>query len=200
MVYLHRIYTKTGDQGTTFLGNGTSVSKTSPRVRAMGSVDEVNALMGLAICSCESQAWRAQLLLIQNDLFDLGADLCVPQVELETVSEGEESAYQPLRIDVDKIEDLEAWMDQMTPNQQPLHSFVLPGGTEFVARLHLARAVCRRAELDVWNLMETETISPVIGRYLNRLADFLFVLAREANQQGAGDVLWKPLAGRAKSS
>ncbi len=189
MVYLNRIYTKGGDAGETSLGNGVRVSKTHPRILAYGGTDELNSLLGVAL-TCELPGevadWMRQ---VQNDLFDLGADLCVPESDTPT-------EYEPLRVAAEQIETLEGWIDSVNERLEPLESFVLPGGTPAAAHLHHARAVCRRIETQVLRLVETEAINPNVAIYLNRLSDLLFVLARLCNNGGADDVLWKPGQGR----
>lgn len=192
MVRLDRIYTRGGDRGITSLGDGQRVPKTHPRIAAYGSVDELNCVLGLAVRQPGlPRAARALLARIQNDLFDLGADLAVPRALDETPG-------KRLRITAAQVEGLEAAIDGYTARLQPLQSFVLPGGTAGAAWLHLARTVCRRAELQVAHLLESE--SEHVGEqalvYLNRLADLLFVMARWANDGGHGDVLWVPGAGR----
>src|SRR5436190_1741794 len=187
MVYLSKIYTKSGDKGDTGLGDGSRVRKDHPRVAAFGEVDELNAVLGLIHAYCPDLADRDLLRRIQNDLFDVGADLCVPPAE------GEENC---LRVIAEQYERLERAIDRLNEGLQPLHSFVLPGGTPAAAWLHLARTVCRRAERAVVTLTHTEKVNPHALVYLNRLSDFLFVLARVANDGGKGDVLWVPGAGR----
>ncbi|MBV9123283.1 MAG: cob(I)yrinic acid a,c-diamide adenosyltransferase [Planctomycetes bacterium] len=185
MVYLSRIYTKTGDQGDTGLGDGSRVAKDHPRVAAYGSVDELNAVLGLLL-AFQPEAGEAGLLRgIQNDLFDVGADLCVPQTSPEKPGER-------LRVRPEQAARLEAAIDRLNAGLTPLTSFVLPGGRPAAAWCHLARTVCRRAERDVVTLARTEPINPAIIIYLNRLSDFLFVLARVYNDQSKGDVLWVP--------
>ena len=187
MVYLDRIYTKAGDQGQTSLGDGRRVSKTDRRVVAYGSVDELNAVMGVVHATgvhesvIESLAIR--LRHVQNDLLDLGADLCVP--------ESSQRSAQALRITESQITTLERWIDEATSRLEPLKSFVVPGGTLASAHLHHARTVCRRAEIEVLRLAETERVNPQVPIYLNRLSDLLFVWARVCND-GGGDVLWNP--------
>jgi len=185
MVFLSRIYTKSGDRGETGLGDGTRVPKDAPRVEAFGQVDELNAVIGLVLANSLDCPEAALLRSIQNDLFDVGADLCVPQPE------GEE-AGKCLRVTVAQAERLEKAIDRLNENLQPLNSFVLPGGSPAAAWLHLARTVCRRAERAVVTLMHSETVNQQVLIYLNRLSDFLFVLARVANDGGKGDVLWVP--------
>ena len=190
MVYLSRIYTKSGDAGDTGLGDGTRVPKEHARVEAYGQVDELNAVIGLVVVGCPDCPEAAFLRGIQNDLFDVGADLCVPPAS------GEPGASAPggaeLRVTAAQAERLEKAIDRLNENLQPLRSFVLPGGTPAAAHLHLARTVCRRAERAVVTLMRTEPVNPQVLIYLNRLSDFLFVLARVANAGGRGDVLWVP--------
>jgi cob(I)alamin adenosyltransferase len=185
VVYLNRIYTRTGDDGTTALGDGTRVPKTHPRIAAYGGVDELNAVIGLVLAA-ELPDWISRhLAQIQNDLFDLGADLCVPE-------SSEQSGKVPLRATPHQTERLESWIDAANERLQPLTSFVLPGGTAAAAHLHHARTVCRRVEIEVLQLAEFEAINPHVPMYLNRLSDLLFVLARVANDDGTRDVLWSP--------
>jgi cob(I)alamin adenosyltransferase len=182
MVKLDKIYTRGGDGGDTSLGDGSRVRKHSLRVEAYGTVDEANAAIGVALMHAEGEA-DAMLARVQNDMFDLGADLCVPP-------EGERKPA--LRIDQAQVDRLEAEIDSMNTTLAPLESFVLPGGTAASAHLHLARTVVRRAERSVSRLAESETMAPLALVYLNRLSDHLFVLARVLNDGGAGDVLWRP--------
>ncbi|WP_373649504.1 cob(I)yrinic acid a,c-diamide adenosyltransferase [Schlesneria sp. DSM 10557] len=191
MVYLNRIYTKTGDTGETSLGDGRRVRKTDPRIIAYGTVDELNSSLGVALCASPSTEITSMLTLIQNDLFDVGADLCVPESETPL-------AYTPLRVTADQVEQLESWIDRANTRLEPLTSFILPGGTPASAQLHVSRTICRRAEIEVLRLMEVESINTQILIYLNRLSDLLFVLARSANDEGKGDVLWVPGANRKK--
>jgi cob(I)alamin adenosyltransferase len=185
MVYLNRIYTRTGDDGTTGLGDGTRVPKSHPRIAAYGGVDELNSVIGLALAA-GLPAWVAERLgLIQNDLFDLGADLCVPEA-------AQPPEKPPLRVSAAQTERLERWIDEANERLQPLTSFILPGGTPAAAHLHLARTVCRRVEIEVVQLGEYESINPQVQMYLNRLSDLLFVLARVCNDDGTRDVLWAP--------
>lgn len=183
MVTLNRIYTRTGDTGETGLGDGSRTSKASWRVRTIGAVDEANAAIGIARLDAEGDADQ-MLARIQNDLFDLGADLCAPE-------EGRKAEGR-LRICEAQVERLEREMDTMNEALEPLTSFVLPGGTALAARLHLARTIARRAETTMVALAEREKINPAAMRYVNRLSDHLFVMARTANKDGMGDVLWKP--------
>jgi cob(I)alamin adenosyltransferase len=189
MVVLNRIYTKTGDAGTTALGSGERVPKTSPRIAAYGTVDETNAAVGVArthLAGSEPDV-DAMLLRIQNDLFDLGADLCVPD-------KGEKLPYEPLRVADAQVTRLEAEIDQMNASLDPLRSFILPGGTPAGAALHVARTVSRRAERMMVELANVpgETVSPPALKYINRLSDFLFVASRYVNDRGKGDILWVP--------
>lgn len=185
MVHLTRIYTRGGDQGRTSLGDGTRVAKHALRVETYGTVDEANATLGLARLHTTGPA-DAMLARIQNDLFDLGADLCRP-------GDGSDGK---LRIAPVQVERLEQEIDAMNADLPELRSFILPGGTPAAAALHLARTVVRRAERHAVALAEQETISPEAVKYLNRLSDHLFVLARVVNDGGAQDVLWVPGANR----
>jgi cob(I)alamin adenosyltransferase len=185
MVLLTRIYTRGGDQGRTSLGDGSRVAKHALRVEAYGNVDETNAVIGLARLHAEGLVDEA-LARIQNDLFDLGADLCRP----------DDGTDAHLRIAEPQVERLEQEIDQLNADLAPLESFVLPGGTPVAAFLHLARTVARRAERSVVRLGEQETVNPAALRYLNRLSDHLFVLSRVANGGGSKDVLWVPGANR----
>ncbi len=185
MVFLSRIYTKSGDAGDTGLGDGTRVPKDHPRVAAYGGVDELNAVLGLLLAS-ESGAAEADLLRgVQNDLFDVGADLCVPP-------KPDEAPGQCLRVRPEQAARLEAAIDRLNEPLPPLKSFVLPGGSSSAAWCHLARTVCRRAERDVVTLARSESVNPQVIVYLNRLSDLLFVLARAYNRGAQGDVLWVP--------
>lgn len=186
MVYLNRIYTRTGDEGQTSLGNGDRVFKTSLRIQAYGGVDELNSLLGVVRMHAEQPTLRDRLGIIQNDLFDVGADLCVPPAASDDPGSG------GLRIVPGQVTRLEGWIDEATLQLQPLTSFILPGGTSAAAYLHLARAVCRRVEIGVLALSESEAVNPQVLIYLNRLSDVLFVWARLANDSGRGDVLWVP--------
>ena len=184
MVKLTRIYTKGGDKGRTSLGDGERVAKHDPRVAAYGAVDEANAAVGLARLHAKGKA-DAMLARIQNDLFDLGADLCRP--------EGKEGA---LRIVEAQVERLEREIDGMNAALQPLTSFVLPGGKPAAAALHLARTIVRRAEREMTALAEGSAVNPIAIKYINRLSDHLFVLSRHLNDRGKRDVLWRPGANR----
>ena len=185
MVYLSRIYTKTGDSGETSLGDGTRVPKDHPRVAAYGSVDELNAAIGLLLAHQPETAEGELLRGIQNDLFDVGADLCLP-------SEPDEAEGKHLRVQASQAARLEEAIDRLNANLAPLRSFVLPGGKPAAAWCHMARTICRRAERDVVTLARTESVNRQVVIYLNRLSDLLFVLARACNQDGKADVLWQP--------
>jgi cob(I)alamin adenosyltransferase len=187
MVTLSKIYTKTGDLGETGLGDGSRISKTSQRITAIGAVDEANSAIGIARLDAEDEM-DAMLARIQNDLFDLGADLSAP--------EDGRKAEGRLRISGAPVERLEREIDAMNATLSPLTSFVLPGGTALAAHLHLARAIARRVECAIVELSAKEQINPEALRYANRLSDHLFVMARTANNQGMGDVLWVPGANR----
>ncbi|MBO9708661.1 MAG: cob(I)yrinic acid a,c-diamide adenosyltransferase [Caulobacter sp.] len=192
MVTLNRIYTRTGDKGLTRLSTGQPVSKASLRVEAYGGVDETNAFIGVARQHTKDDAELDALLeRIQNDLFDLGADLATPE-------QNEKPEWEPLRVIDSQVERLEREIDAMNARLSPLTSFVLPAGSPASAALHVARTVCRRAERKVVELIGTE--GEIVGepalKYLNRLSDLLFVAARRANDDGAADVLWKPGATR----
>ena len=180
MVKLTKIYTRTGDEGTTGLVDGSRRSKAEPRMVAIGEVDEANSAIGVALLSVEGPL-AAQLTMIQNDLFDLGADLATPG-EIEGA----------LRIVPEQVARLEAEIDAINASLSPLTSFILPGGSAASAHLHLARAIARRAERAAVALAEQEAINPPALAYLNRLSDWLFVAARTMNQSGASDVLWVP--------
>ena len=184
MVVLSKIYTKTGDAGETGLGDGTRVPKYDLRVAAYGTVDETNATVGLARLYGDMDAPLAR---ISNDLFDLGADLCTPDLAGDTAA-----LYPRLRIIPAQTERLEAEIDAMNANLTPLRSFVLPGGTALAAHLHLCRTVCRRAERLTVELAAHEPVNPEAVKYLNRLSDWFFVASRIANDGGAKDVLWVP--------
>ncbi len=188
MVVLTKIYTKTGDDGTTALGSGQRVLKTASRIEAYGTVDETNAAIGMArlMLPEDRRDVAAMLARIQNDLFDLGADLCVPD-------SGEPLPYTPLRIKDAQAERLEREIDAMNGEMAPLASFVLPGGSKAGAALHLARTICRRAERRIVQLkLEGEPVSDAACRYINRLSDHLFVASRYVNGKGKDDLLWQP--------
>ena len=191
MVKLTKIYTRGGDAGETSLGDGTRVPKHSPRPTAYGTVDETNAVIGMARLTAVADGGAetdAMLARIQNDLFDLGADLCTPEVE--------NPKYPPLRITAQQVDRLEAEIDAMNAELQPLNSFILPGGKPTAAHLHLARTVARRAEREITYAATLEPIGAEVVKYMNRLSDHLFVLARWINDRGATDVLWVPGANR----
>lgn len=190
MVVLNKIYTRTGDFGETALGNGARVAKHSVRVEAYGTVDETNATIGMARLHATGDT-DAALARIQNDLFDLGADLCRPDMAQDADAE-----YPPLRMVDAQVERLEAEIDAMTKVLEPLRSFVLPGGTALAAHLHLVRTVSRRAERLATHLATMEDVNPAAIRYLNRLSDWCFTAARMANDDGKADVLWVPGANR----
>ena len=190
MVVLNKIYTKTGDAGETALGNGARVAKHSLRVAAYGTVDETNATVGLARLHSEGTL-DARLAAIQNDLFDLGADLCRPDMEQDAQAE-----YPPLRMVESQVLRLEREIDEMNAALAPLRSFILPGGSALAAHLHLCRTVSRRAERMTVELATMESINDHAVTYLNRLSDWFFVASRVANDGGAGDVLWVPGANR----
>ncbi|MHC8508649.1 MAG: cob(I)yrinic acid a,c-diamide adenosyltransferase [Rhodospirillales bacterium] len=183
MVILSKIYTKGGDAGETSLGSGERTAKHADRVAAYGAVDEANCVVGMARLHTTG-ADDAMLARIQNDLFDLGADLCRP--------EGDARAASALRVSDAQVDRLEAEIDAMNAELSPLNSFVLPGGSAAAAHLHLARAVSRRAERDMTRLAAAEPVNPAAVRYINRLSDHLFVMARRLNNNGADDVLWTP--------
>lgn len=187
MVKLDRIYTRGGDKGETSLGGGARVAKHDPRVAAYGSVDETNAAIGLAALHTDGEA-AEMLRRIQNDLFDLGADLCTP--------ESPAPKHPPLRVSQAQIARLEAEIDRLNAELAPLKSFILPGGSPAAAWLHLARTVARRAEREICALSAREAVNPLALAYINRLSDHLFVLARHLNDKGAADVLWAPGANR----
>jgi cob(I)alamin adenosyltransferase len=192
-VHLTRIYTKAGDDGTTALGDMTRVPKTDPRIGAFADVDETNAAIGLVLALAADLAAdvREVLTTVQNDLFDVGADLCTPVAE--------NPKYPPLRIDDSYVERLEEWCDRYNADLPKLNSFVLPGGSSAAALLHHARTVARRAERSTWTLLaaDGDRTARAPARYLNRLSDLLFILARYAN--AGNDVLWRPGGERVSS-
>jgi len=183
VVQLTRIYTRGGDKGETSLGDGARVAKHDLRVAAYGTVDEANACVGLARLACKGELDQI-LARVQNDLFDLGGDLCTP--------ERERPKHPPLRVSAAQVERLEAEIDRLNAELAPLKSFVLPGGGAAAAHLHLARTVVRRAEREMTLLATREAVNPEAVRYVNRLSDLLFVMARHANEKGSRDVLWVP--------
>ncbi len=190
MVVLNKIYTRTGDKGTTALGNGDRVAKHDARVTAYGTTDELNAFLGVARLHAEGDIDSA-LARIQNDLFDLGADLCRPDMGKDA-----EAEYPPLRIVASQITRLENEIDAMNAQLEPLRSFILPGGSALAAQLHVCRTVARRAERLSVELSQSEEINADAVTYLNRLSDWFFVAARMANDEGRADVLWVPGANR----
>ena len=201
MVRLNKIYTRTGDDGSTALGDGRRRKKNDPRIIAYGSVDETNSAIGLARLSTQGSS-HPDLLAIdrvlaraQNDLFDLGADLCVPE---ERKVESKKAAHAPLRVTKGQVTALEHAIDELNADLSPLRSFVLPAGSPAGAALHLARTICRRAERDMVALaaIKDEKVGAAALAYVNRLSDYLFVAARFANGRGEADVLWVPGAGQ----
>jgi len=191
LVKLNKIYTRTGDDGSTGLVDGSRLSKTAQRVRAYGDVDETNAVIGLVRLQLENRRLDDMLSRIQNDLFDLGADLATP-----LPNAGEADSEYALRMLPEQTTRLEQELDALNTDLAPLNSFVLPGGTPPAAYLHQARTVCRRAERECVALAEEEAVNPVALSYLNRLSDFLFVAGRWCNDQGDADVKWVPGANR----
>ncbi|WP_404381434.1 cob(I)yrinic acid a,c-diamide adenosyltransferase [Knoellia locipacati] len=203
MVNLTRIYTRTGDDGTTSLGDFSRTSKTDPRLAAYADVNEANAVIGVVLATgALGDDVRAVLTRVQNDLFDVGADLCTPLLE--------NPEYPPLRVQVEWIDELEADCDAQNAKLDKLRSFILPGGTVAAAHLHQATTVVRRAERATWAAIDehgTEVgtakgeggVNPTTAAYLNRLSDLLFILARVANLDAGGDVLWRPGGGRAEA-
>lgn len=193
-VRINRVYTRTGDDGTTGLGDFSRVPKTDPRLAAYADADETGAVLGVALTAAGLDEDAAALLRrVQNDLFDVGADLCLPLAK--------EYAHEPLRVRAEWVTELEEAIDRYNEGLPKLTTFVLSGGTPAAAHLHLARTVSRRAERSAWAAIEAygtdvpDGVNPVVARYLNRLSDLLFVLARRANAQ-TGDVLWQPGGGR----
>ncbi|MCK8457537.1 MULTISPECIES: cob(I)yrinic acid a,c-diamide adenosyltransferase [Sphingomonas] len=196
MVKLNKIYTRTGDDGTTGLVDGSRVSKSSALMQAIGDVDEANSAIGLAVIALGDQPMAAALTRIQNDLFDLGADLATPAGADEAGADDFTPSEMVLRIVPSQVERLEREIDAMNAHLAPLRSFILPGGSAEAAALHLARAISRRAERSAVGASETQRLNPAALAYVNRLSDFLFVASRAVNQNGAGDVLWRPGATR----
>jgi len=184
VVRLTRIYTRLGDEGDTHLGDMSRARKTSARVVAYGDVDELNAVLGVARAQGLAPAVDGWLSLVQYDLFDLGADLCVPA--------GDDPGRSRLRVDPSQVQRLERWCDEINDQLPDLTSFVLPAGTPGAAALHHARTVCRRAERSAVALADAEPVTREVLAYLNRLSDLLFILARAANREAGGDVLWVP--------
>ena len=194
MVNLTRIYTRTGDDGSTRLGDMSETTKTDLRLRAYADVDEANAHLGVALSAGDLDEDVVRLLThVQNDLFDVGADFCTPVVP--------DPEYPPLRIEADYVDRLEAWCDTYNEDLPKLRSFILNGGTPGAAHLHVARTVCRRAERSAWAAWEehADSMNVLAIRYLNRLSDLLFILARHANRE-LGDVLWVPGGERGAAS
>jgi cob(I)alamin adenosyltransferase len=185
LVKLNKIYTKTGDDGTTGLGTGERCPKDAIRVEAFGTVDELNAALGVARLYSGPTDLDSILNRIQNDLFDLGADLCIPETENPL-------AYEPLRIVITQVEQLERDIDKLNESLAPLTSFILPAGSPLATHLHLARTIARRAERHMVTLARQATINKQAMLYINRLSDLLFVMARIANHDEGGDVLWVP--------
>ena len=189
MVVLSKIYTRTGDKGTTALGSGERVPKHALRIAAYGTVDETNASIGMVRVHLGDTEPKldAMLVRIQNDLFDLGADLCVPD-------RGEKLEYEPLRVTDAQVKRLEQEIDEMNAELKPLRSFVLPGGTPAAAALHMARTISRRAERLMFELAAdaSEPVGSAALKYINRLSDYLFVASRFVNHHATGDVLWVP--------
>ena len=188
MVKLNKIYTRTGDDGTTGLVDGTRAAKHSARIAAIGAVDEANSVLGFAAAAVSDEAVGGALYRLQNDLFELGADLATPAGEDEDFAPSE----MVLRMASDQVAWLEAAIDAATDQLEPLTSFILPGGTEAAARLHLARASARAAERAVTALAEECAVNPHAVQFINRLSDYLFVMARLANDGGKADVKWVP--------
>ncbi len=186
MVKLNKIYTRTGDDGTTGLVDGSRTPKDAPRMAAIGDVDELNATIGVAALHVSGDALQ-RLRVIQNDLFDLGADLATPEGDF---------GWEPLRIVAAQVDRLETELDAMNDAMEPLNSFILPGGSPAGAALHIARATCRRAERTAVAAARDVALNPLALAYLNRLSDYLFVMGRAVNNNGADDILWVPGASR----
>ena len=182
MVTLNKIYTRTGDKGDTALGNGSRGSKDNERVNAYGNVDELNASIGI-VKNYASQTMKKILSEIQNDLFDLGADLCVPD---------EDKSQKKLKISKNQVQKLESNIDIMNETLKPLKSFILPGGSKTASFMHLSRTICRRAERSLVSLNKKERINENALKYLNRLSDWLFVASRLDNQENSSEILWEP--------
>ena len=185
---LDRIYTRGGDKGETSLGDGSRIPKHHIRVRALGGIEEANAAIGVALLHIDDADVRRLLTMAQNDLFDLGADICVP--------ERPEPTRSRLRVSARQVETLEGEIDRFNAVLNPLTSFILPGGAAGAAHLHLARTIVRRAEREVAELAANETLNEAVLQYVNRLSDLLFVLCRYLNARGAADILWTPGANR----
>ena len=186
MVKLNKIYTRTGDDGTTGLVDGSRTPKDAPRMAAIGDVDELNCTLGVVALHLDGEA-LSRLRMIQNDLFDLGADLATPEADL---------GWEPLRIVQPQIDRLEAELDAMNADLLTLNSFILPGGSAAGAALHVARSTCRRAERTAVCAARDASLNPLALTYLNRLSDYLFVMGRAVNNNGADDILWVPGANR----
>ena len=191
MVVISSVYTKTGDQGTTSLGDGSRTSKNDARLEAFSTVDEANSNIGVALSMDIDADVKEVLLRIQNDMFDVGADLCTPVID--------DPKYPPLRVTEEQVTRLENLIDQYNEPLSTLRTFVLPSGTPLASQLHVARTVVRRAERQTWNAIHSfgEGVNITTAKYLNRLSDLLFVLSRHANRE-VGDVLWVPGANREK--
>ncbi|NMW32860.1 cob(I)yrinic acid a,c-diamide adenosyltransferase [Altererythrobacter sp. RZ02] len=194
MVKLNKIYTRTGDDGSTGLVDGSRVDKHAARIEAIGAVDEANSALGLAAISLQGGAYADPVERIQNDLFDLGADLATPLGDIG--GNDFEPSEMVLRVVASQVDWLEDAIDSLNENLAPLTSFVLPGGSEAAARMHIARASVRRAERSMTQLAAAEPVNPNALAYINRLSDYLFVLARVLNDNGAADVKWVPGASR----
>ncbi|OAO02895.1 ATP:cob(I)alamin adenosyltransferase [Sphingomonadales bacterium EhC05] len=192
MVKLNKIYTKTGDDGTTGLVDGSRIAKNHPRMAAIGDIDELNSTLGVAICEIADEALVKTLRIIQNDLFDLGADLATPA----EADDDFEPSEMVLRIVPSQVDRLEQEIDTVNERLDPLTSFILPGGSKAAATIHLARATARRAEREAVSAAQEMTINPQALAYVNRLSDYLFVLARALNDGGKADILWVPGASR----
>jgi cob(I)alamin adenosyltransferase len=189
LVKLTKIYTRTGDDGTTGLVDGSRCNKAEPRFEAIGAVDELNSALGVLVVALEEGGHRAGVIRVQNDLFDLGADLATPGDDFAP-------SEMVLRIVPSQVTALETTIDALNGNLEPLRSFILPGGSEAAARAHVARAAARLAERRMVALANGEPVNPAALHYINRLSDYLFVLARAINAGGEGDVLWQPGANR----
>ena len=192
MVKLNKIYTKTGDDGTTGLVDGSRISKNDPRMAAIGDVDELNSALGVAICEISDDALVADLRVIQNDLFDLGADLATPAAEGDDFAPSE----MVLRVAASQVERLERQIDEVNGALDPLTSFILPGGNKAAAAIHVVRAIARRAERTAVCAAQSMAINPHALAYINRLSDYLFVFGRALNNGGKTDILWVPGASR----
>ncbi|ASK88598.1 cob(I)yrinic acid a,c-diamide adenosyltransferase [Sphingorhabdus sp. SMR4y] len=192
MVKLNKIYTKTGDDGTTGLVDGSRIAKNDPRMAAIGDVDELNSALGVAICEIADDTLVQTLRVIQNDLFDLGADLATPAADGDDFTPSE----MVLRVVPSQVERLEKAIDSATAELEPLTSFILPGGTKAAAAIHLVRSVARRAERTCVAAGRNMSINPQALAYINRLSDYLFVLGRALNKGGKDDILWVPGASR----